>query len=124
MNPPVPEPPDAGDFSTLEAELRLFTPAQSTADLHASIAAALASSHPAPRSNHLLLTFLSLGAAAAVIIVSLLSLDFFEFSHPPFPSASPSAVSAPAPDSRTLIAQLASGQDPFDNLHVALPIPH
>ncbi len=126
-DPPL---PPADEHSQFEAELRQFRPAPSSPVLRERIAASLeitvssrgllsagTLSHvAASRADRFLLGYMSVAAAAAVLIVTLLVPDFYQR---PMSVASErlAGSSSAAPTSlaqtRELLAQLAQGQDPF-----------
>jgi hypothetical protein len=93
----------------LEEELRNLTPLPPTAALDARITRALADSAFTPRSfsDKLLLATLSLAAAAAIFIVTLLTSDYLATPAAPPPQlATDSPASTPFAQTQQLLAQL------------------
>jgi hypothetical protein len=98
-----------------EEELRQFVPVPTSVDVPARIAAAISQPPriaPMSRADRFLLSMMSLGAAAAVLIVTLLALDHSAATTPDGAPSNRASVIAQTQDDMT---QLAAGRDPFDS---------
>jgi len=99
--------------SPFEEELRQFVPVPASHDVPGRIAAALSQPRqnaPMSRADRLLWSVMSLGAAAAVLIVSLLALDM---AHTTTSIAAPPNQTSVLAQTQDYMAQLAASGDPF-----------
>ncbi len=103
--------------SPLEDELRQFVPVGAPDAVRGRIEAALGQARQdmrMARADRFLWSAMSLGAAAAVVIVSLLALDFIGNKTPNDQQPHQASVLA---QTQEYMAQLAAGRDPFDPTH-------